>query len=299
MKKLFVFLVLIWGIMPHAQELQAEVQINHSQVAGSNDMVFKTLQKSLRDFINNTSWTGQRLQNFEKIKCNFAIVISEKPSSNVFNGSIVVQAVRPIYNSQYETPLININDNNFSFKYDENENLIFNNRQFSGKNLIDVISFYVYLVLGYDADSFKNKGGQKWFETAKQIAQNSQNKGFKGWSEMEGQRTRGALVNRLLRQDMDSFRNVYYSYHRLGLDNMASNQNSAALNTADALLKLKTYADDFQMNYPFNLFIDTKKEEIFNLFNSVHSASIDIAALKSLMSTFSPRDNDSKWDKWK
>ena len=126
--------------------------------------VYKTLEKNLRDFINNTSWTGKKLQNFEKIKCNFAIVINEKTGSNNFKASIVIQAVRPVFNTTYETPLLNLNDTNFSFDYTENENLVFNERQFSGKNLIDVISFYVYTILGYDGDSYKVRGGQPWFE---------------------------------------------------------------------------------------------------------------------------------------
>ena len=168
-KSLYIFFAMLFCQSIYSQELLANVQINNQQIAGSNTQVFRILEKSLRDFINNTSWTGKKLQNFEKIKCNFAVVISERPSNNSFKGSIVVQATRPVFNSQYETPLMNINDTNFTFEYNENENLVFNERQFSGKNLIDVVSFYVYLILGYDADSFQLKGGQTWFDKAFKI----------------------------------------------------------------------------------------------------------------------------------
>lgn len=258
------------------------------------------MEKSLRDFINNTSWTGKKLQNFEKIKANFAIVITERPSQNQFKGSIVVQANRPVFDSQYETPLLNINDTQFTFEYIEYENLIFNERQFSGKNLTDVISFYIYTILGYDADSFKSQGGKEWFEKARKIAQNAESNSFDGWQSNGSPRSRTALINQILREDNLTLRNAYYVYHRLGLDNLSKqNQTIAKQGIANELLKLKYYENNFQMNYPFNVFIETKKDEIFNIFNSNNNGNVNIAELRNLMSVFSPKDIDTKWNKWK
>lgn len=299
-KSLYIFFAMLFCQSIYSQELLANVQINNQQIAGSNTQVFRILEKSLRDFINNTSWTGKKLQNFEKIKCNFAVVISERPSNNSFKGSIVVQATRPVFNSQYETPLMNINDTNFTFEYNENENLVFNERQFSGKNLIDVVSFYVYLILGYDADSFQLKGGQTWFDKAFKIAQNSQNQNYSGWNAVESQRNRGALISGLQNASTSTLRTVYYSYHRAGLDNLArQDQNPAKKTIAESLMQLKFYENNFQMNYPFSVFMETKSTEIFNIFNSGPNTSVNISELKSLMSIFSPKDIDTKWDKWK
>lgn len=299
-KSLYIFFAMLLCQSIYSQELLANVQINNQQIAGSNTQVFRILEKSLRDFINNTSWTGKKLQNFEKIKCNFAVVISERPSNNSFKGSIVVQATRPVFNSQYETPLMNINDTNFTFEYNENENLVFNERQFSGKNLIDVVSFYVYLILGYDADSFQLKGGQTWFDKAFKIAQNSQNQNYSGWNAVESQRNRGALISGLQNENTSTLRTVYYSYHRAGLDNLArQDQNPAKKTIAESLMQLKFYENNFQMNYPFSVFMETKSTEIFNIFNSGPNTSVNISELKSLMSIFSPKDIDTKWDKWK
>ena len=299
-KSLYIFFAMLLCQSIYSQELLANVQINNQQIAGSNTQVFRILEKSLRDFINNTSWTGKKLQNFEKIKCNFAVVISERPSNNSFKGSIVVQATRPVFNSQYETPLMNINDTNFTFEYNENENLVFNERQFSGKNLIDVVSFYVYLILGYDADSFQLKGGQTWFDKAFKIAQNSQNQNYSGWNAVESQRNRGALISGLQNENTSTLRTVYYSYHRAGLDNLArQDQNPAKKTIAESLMQLKFYENNFQMNYPFSVFLETKSTEIFNIFNSGPNTSVNISELKSLMSVFSPKDIDTKWDKWK
>lgn len=301
MKKIFtLFFIGFLFQFSLGQEILANVQINAQQMGGSNTQVFRTLEKSLRDFINNTSWTGKKLQNFEKIKANFAIVIMERPSNNSFKGSLVVQAVRPVFNTTYESPLMNINDMNFAFEYTENENLIFNERQFSGKNLIDVVSFYVYTILGYDGDSFKVRGGQPWFEKAQKISNNAQNQNFAGWSVLEGTRTRGQLIDNLLKTEQNTLRNVYYTYHRAGLDNLGKqDQSSAKRIISDALLQLRAYENNFQMNYPVNLFIDTKKNEIFEIFNSGNNATAKMNELKQLFVVLSPKDIDSKWNKWK
>lgn len=300
MKKLFTFFLLIFTLqLSFAQELLATVQVNAQQLGGSNTQVYKTLEKNLRDFVNNTSWTGKKLQNFEKIKCNFAIVVSER-SGNNFKGAIVVQAVRPVFNTTYDTPLMNLNDTNFSFDYTENENLVFNERQFSGKNLIDVISFYVYTILGYDGDSYKVRGGQEWFEKAQKISNNSQNQSFAGWSVIEGPKTRASLVDNILKPEQNTLRNLFYTYHRAGLDNLGKQNQSAGKKViADALLQLKNYENNFQMNYPVNIFIDSKKQEIFDIFNNGNNANINMADLKSLFTTLAPREIDSKWNKWK
>lgn len=301
MKKLFTIFILIFSLnLSFSQELLATVQVNAQQLGGSNNQVYRTLEKNLRDFINNTSWTGKKLQNFEKIKCNFAIVITERTGSNNFRGNIIVQAVRPVFNTTYESPLLNINDTNFGFEYTENENLVFNERQFSGKNLIDAVSFYVYTILGYDGDSYRVRGGQEWFEKAQKISNNSQNQNFAGWSLIEGNKTRAALIDNILKPEQNTLRNLFYTYHRAGLDNLAKqDQSSAKKIIADALLQLKTYENNFQMNYPVNLFIDTKKQEIFDIFSNGNNATVNMTELKALFVTMAPREIDSKWNKWK
>ena len=300
MKHIFTLFLLVIAQLAYSQEILANVQVNYSQLGGSNTQVYKTLEKNLKDFINNTSWTGKKLQNFEKIKCNFAIVINSKEGNSRYKSSIVVQASRPVYQTSYETPILNINDTDFSFDYTENENLTFNERQFSGKNLIDVVSFYVYTILGYDGDSFKANGGQEWFEKAQKISQNSQNQRFSGWSVVEGPRTRANLIDNILKPENSTLRNVYYTYHRTGMDNLAQqDQLPAKRNIYESVMKLKFYENNFQMNYPFNVFLDTKKNEIFEIFNNGNNAGINVNDLKTLMNTISPKDSDSKWNKWK
>ncbi|MDR2237517.1 MAG: DUF4835 family protein [Chryseobacterium sp.] len=300
MKKIIsLFLLLFIYQLSFSQELLAAVQVNSQQVQGSNQQAFKALEKSLRDFINNTSWTGKKLQNFEKIKCNFAIVIVEK-DGNRYKGNIVIQAVRPVYNTTYESPLVNLQDQRFAFEYIENENLVFNERQFSGKNLIDVVSFYVYLILGYDADSFQSMGGSPWFSKAQQIAQNSQNRNYEGWNTINEPRSRTILINEIINPNWSQLRSAMYSYHRAGLDNLFNQDQTTAKKVIfDALMQLKTYENNFQQAYFINLFIDNKSDEIFNIFNSGNNGGVVMNDLKQLMTTFAPKYIDNKWSKWK
>ncbi|AZB00614.1 DUF4835 family protein [Chryseobacterium joostei] len=292
----FLFFICNLGF---SQELLATVQVNSQQIGGSNQQAFKSLEKSLRDFINNTSWTGKKLQNFEKIKCGFAIVISER-NVNKFTGTIVVQAVRPVYNTTYESPLLNLQDQRFSFEYIENENLIFNERQFSGKNLTDVISFYIYLILGYDADSFQSMGGSPWFAKAQQIAQNAQNRNYDGWNTINEPRSRSILINEIINPNWSQLRSTIYTYHRSGMDNLFNQDQTAGKKVIfDALMQLKRYENSFQQGFFFNLFMDTKSDEIFNIFNSGNNGGLILNDLKQNMIILSPKNADNKWNKWK
>lgn len=301
MKKILsIFLLLFLFNLNFSQELLATVQVNSQQMGGTNQSVYKALEKSLRDFINNTSWTGKKLQNFEKIKSNFAIVITKR-EENRFTGNIVVQAVRPVFNTTYESPLINLQDQRFTFDYVENENLIFNERQFSGKNLIDVISFYIYIILGYDADSFQSMGGTQWFQKAQQIAQNGESQNtYEGWKLIKEPRGRSVLIKEIMSPNWSQVRATMYTYHRAGLDNLFNQDQTAAKKVIfDALMQLKMYENTFQQSYYFNLFLDNKSDEIFNIFNSGNNGGIVLADLKNEMIILAPKYTEEKWSKWK
>jgi hypothetical protein len=150
-----------------------------------------------------------------------------------------------------------------------------------------------------DAGTFQMKGGTPWFDKAMKITQNSQNQNYAGWSQIESPRNRGVLISAILSEQNSTLRNFYYNYHRTGLDNLAkADQISTKQIIASELMKLKFYDNNFQMNYPFNIFIESKKDEIFNIFNSNNNGSVNMSELKQLMNTFSPKDSDSKWNKW-
>ncbi|MDR1876344.1 MAG: DUF4835 family protein [Flavobacteriaceae bacterium] len=300
MKRLsLVFLVLILPAFSYSQELLAEVIVNYDKVKGSNNQVFTTLQKSLKDFINTTSWTGKQLSLQERIKCTFGITIDERLSSDQFKATIFIQSARPVYNSTYTTPVLNYQDTDFTFAYLESENLTFNDRRFSGKNLIDVITFYVYMILGYDADTFSQRGGTEYFTTAKKIADNSMNQGYDGWNSFDGPRTRGGIITDITDEKSNALRGISYQYHRLGLDNMASNELQSKTTIAANLLKLKTYSANYQF-YPLDIFLTAKREEIKNIFSGGAAVTAaNMTELKTLLQNINPINNNEYWDKIK
>ena len=269
MKKLAsVLFSVCLAVSVFSQNLIADVKVDYSQVQGSNTQIFQTLQKSLTTFVNSTKWTNDRLKTYERIEASFVINIKEK-DGNKFKASILVQSRRPVFNSTYYTPVLNMADENFTFQYQEFEELVFNDRKFSGKNLTDVITFYVYLVLGYDADTFAKDGGTDYFKTAKKIADYAQaNNNFSGWSELDGLKSRISLINNVLKADNSTLRNINYQYHRNGLDTMSENETRGKNAIGNTLLQLEFYqGGSFSQFYPLELFLTAKNAEISQIFS--------------------------------
>lgn len=297
MRKYFLIIFSFIVLQNSAQELLAEVTVDYSQVQSTSTTAYTALEKSLKDFINTTKWTDQNLKIFEKIECNFTIIIREKTGSNTYQANLLVQSRRPIFGSNYYSPILNVNDTDFSFEYTEYEQLIFNPRRFSDKNLTDVIGYYIYLILGYDADTFKREGGSEYFQTAQNIAGFAESSRYSGWSNMSGPRSRSSLVNDILGPKNKPLRTVYYNYHRLGLDTMQKNELNAKNTIGNALLTLENFqkTNNYAQNYPLDIFFLAKKSEIAQIYSGGLNASIQISKLKDLLNTISPA-NKTQWD---
>ena len=167
MRKILFFILFFSFSVVNSQELNCEVTVNSDKVGATNNQVFKTLQKSLMDFVNKTTWTEQEYKPNEKINCSMFITINSF-DSNQFEATIQVQSSRTIYNSTYSSPMLNINDKDFNFNYTEFENLLFNPNSFDS-NLVSVIAFYSYLIIGTDAESFEPDGGNPYFQLRKTL----------------------------------------------------------------------------------------------------------------------------------
>lgn len=281
-----------------AQEFMATVTVDYSQVQGSNNQVFQTLEKSLRDFINTTKWTEGRYKIHEKIEANFLVIVTGRSGSN-FQARLQIQSRRPIFNSTYYSPILNFVDSNFDFEYTEFEELIFNPRKFSGKNLTDVMAYYVYFVLGMDADSFQKEGGTQYFNICRQITTNANGQRYSGWGEIDGNKSRATLINNILKSDNSTLRNLYYQYHRVGLDAMSDNETRAKNTIGNALLTLSFYQKgNYALFYPLDLFFMAKKDEIGKIFNGGMMSSVDIAAIKEILNSLSPT-NSQIWNNLK
>lgn len=299
MNKLKALLVcLVCSFTLNAQEFLAKVTVDYSSVQGSNTQVFQTLEKSLSDFINTTKWTENRYKVHEKIEANFLIIITER-NSNSFKARLQIQSRRPVFNSTYFTPILNFIDNNFDFEYTEYEELIFNPRKFSNKNLTDVIAFYVYYILGMDADTFQLEGGTNYFKISQQIASYATGSKYSGWGEMDGNKSRASLINNTLKPTNKTLRNLYYQYHRVGLDQMSENETRAKNTIGNALETLSFYQNgNYALFYPLDIFFMAKKDEIGKIFGGGLVSSVNIANIKEILNALSPT-NSSIWNNLK
>ena len=219
-KKIFLSIFLFCFCCVKAQELNCNLVVNAQQTGNENVQVFKTLEKQLSDFVNNTTWTDKEFEPFERIDCSMVITIIDYDSDS-FQATIQIQSARPVHNSNYSTPVYNFNDRDFNFNYLEYQNLNFNSKQFES-NLISVIAFHVYIILGMDADTFELNGGQNYFDIARDIANYSQIGNIKGWQPARGgDQTRRALIDQIMSKTYSEFRISLYDYHRNGLDIMS------------------------------------------------------------------------------
>ena len=290
-KLVFLFSFVFFTISTNSQELNCLVNINYEQVSGSNLQVFKTLQTALTEFINQTKWTNRVVQTEERVDCAMNIIITSR-NDNTFTSSIQIQSTRPVYGSSYQTPVLNLRDSDFTFKYNEFDPLIYNKNSFDS-NLISTIVFYVYTILGVDADTFSEYGGQAELEEAQNVMLQAQQSNLASWQNVIGKQNRFLLIDNLLAPKLKVFRDVLYDYHIKGLDNFATNKEFAKQTIEDSVLKVENIFNKTVGNYLIRLFFDAKADEIVNIYADGPRTRNAINLVESLKK-ISP-NNNSKW----
>ena len=292
MRKLSFLILLIFSIsVAKAQELNALVTVNYNQVQGSNTQVFKTLQQALGEFINQTKWTNKAVKPDERIDCAFTIIVTSR-NDNTFTTTLQVQSTRPVYGSTYASPILNIKDNDFNFKYNEFDPLIYNRNSFDS-NLISTIVFYVNVILGVDADTFKRNGGDTYLKEAQNVMLQAQQSGLASWQNVVGKQNRFLLIDNLLSPKLAVYRTALYDYHRYGLDNFGTNKNSAKQAIENAVISLEGIYNKTVGNYLIRLFFDAKADEIVNMYSDGPNTS-NQNRLTDIVRKISP-NNNSKW----
>lgn len=287
--RISLFLLLFVGVV-QAQQLNCSVQINSSKVTNANQQIFKNLKTSVTDFVNKTDWTGDEYKQNEKIECSMVITINTY-DSNQFTATIQVQSTRPIYNSTYASPVFNYNDNDFSFRYIEFEQMQFNPSNFDS-NLVSVLAYYSYMIIGFDADTYSLLGGNKSFETAQQIVTVAQQSGTKGWSQSDGNQNRFFLVNDVMSGTYDAYRQALYQYHREGLDNMSTDVKGSkdkvisSINGLLAIYKVRPNA------FLTRVFFDAKADEIVSILSG--GPKVSLTETIDNLNKLSPL-NTAKW----
>lgn len=289
-----VFLMVILGFGLKAQELNCTVAVNAEQTGQSNLQVFKTLKNEVQEFMNKTTWTNQNFKQQERIDCSIVIIVSEF-SGDAFSASIQVQSSRPVYNSVYKTPVFNFNDKQFDFRYTEFQPMNYNPNSFDS-NLVAVLSYYAYTILGLDAATFQPNGGEPYFEVAKRIVNTAQQRFESGWSAQSGNQSRYQLNEDLLSPNFTAYNDILYAYHRNGLDYMTDNTKEAKQSLAVTLRLFDDLYNNRPNNFLTRIFFDAKADEVSKLFSD--GPQINVAGLKSTLNKVAPTKS-AYWNKIK
>jgi len=275
MYKRFVFFgfFLLAANLVHAQELQAKVTVLAQRVNSTVDKnVFTTLQTQLTNLLNNRKWTSDVYQANEKIQCNFLVNIESIVSDNVYKASLTIQAARPIFNAAYQSPLINFQDADFTFKYVQYQPVDFNENQVQGTdalaaNLSATFAYYVYMILGLDYDSFSIKGGVNYFTKAQNIVNNApEAREINGWKSFDGSRNRYWLAENIMNTRYNVMHDVFYGYYRSALDSMYTDEGIARANALGVLTKLQALNQDNPSTMIVQFFIQNRAQEFIGIF---------------------------------
>jgi hypothetical protein len=277
-----------------AQELNCQITVDTQQVNQTNQQIFKTLERALTDFVNKTQWTNKKYAPSERINCNMLINVSQW-NSDEFVATLQVQASRPVYNSSFETPIFNFNDRQFRFIYQEFQPIVYNPNQFTS-NLVAVVAYYVYVILGIDADTFSLRGGSDYYAQAQQIVNLSQTTSFLGWKEADGNRTRWMLLDNMLNNTHKEYRTVMYNYHRVGLDVMADDPRAGKEAISASMELFKALVNRRPNSFLLQTFFDAKAEEIQDVFSG--GPKVNVVRLVETLNKVAPFYS-SNWGKIK
>lgn len=250
-----------------AQELNCRVEVNASQIEGTNKSVFETLQASINEYVNTTKWSDALFSPNEKIEANmFFTITGYDESTGMMSGSLQVQSVRPVYNSSYVTTLLNFKDNKVEFTYNENEPLVYSETEMQSQ-LTAIINFYVNLILAVDFDSFSLHGGDRYFDRLELIVHQAQSAGESGWRTFEDTKNRAAVLNSFTSPSTSGIRDLYYKYHIQGLDMMSVSPEKGR-GAIDSSLDILTgvYSAD-PMSVGLSMFKDAKLDELVNVYS--------------------------------
>jgi Domain of unknown function (DUF4835) len=266
---LIIILAGIPGLLK-AQELNCNVQVSAQMIQGSNREIFVNMQRDIYEFMNNTVWTNHVFSYAERIDCNMLINLTEQISGDEFKGTIQIQLRRPAFNTTYNSTMLNFVDNNFQFRYVEFQTMEFDPTTYRS-NLISVLAYYTYIILGIDYDSYSPLGGTEFFQMAEKIVTNAQNAPESGWKPYDGSRNRNRywLVKNILNKEYEGVRQFIYEYDINGLDRMESRITEARASISESLRLIQDVyrkkPDPYM--YFLQIIIDSKSEELINIFS--------------------------------
>jgi len=285
MRKFCYLLFFFFASVLSAQEFICEVSINAEQTGQPNLSVFKTLETALSEFINNTKWTQTTYKTEERIPCAIFINITSYDTNTSFQASIQVQASRPVFGSNYKTTTANFNDTDFNFEYLAFQPLVYNENGDQG-NLVAVISYYLYTILGLEADTLEELGGTAFYKKAKQIVNIAQASGSAGWSPASGTQSRFRWNDDILSGIFNDFRKSLYTYHLKGLDVMSTDAKAGKESIINSLNALKKVNQSRPNSYVLRTFFDAKSTEISRILSG--GPKLNVSKTADLLRSISP-----------
>ena len=261
---IFILAILLPGLN-YAQELFCQVIVNADQVQSTERSIFREMETTFAQFMNDMKWTNDVYQMHERIRCNLNITINSMPSIGVFTASVQVQSVRPVFDSNYETIVLNFADRNFEFQYTESMPLEYQENTFNN-NLVSMLSFYAYVIIGLDRDTFSKLGGNDYFNRALNIANLAQQSESSGWQPFDSNRNRYWLIENLTNSQLQGIREGMYNYHRLALDRFISDPDDARVQILGMLKEIEEVKDLYTNSILIISFFDAKTNELINMF---------------------------------
>lgn len=274
-----------------AQEFYCNISVYSPSVEGTEKKVFQTMQTDLYEFVNNRKWTNYSYKTEERLECSMMITINKRISSDQFEGKINVVLKRPVYRTSYNTDMLNLVDKDFNFRYVEFEPLVFTDDSYTS-NITSVVAYYLYIMLGIDADSFSKFGGTPYFEKARAVVNAAQNSPEKGWKAFESLKNRFWLVENFLNSSYNPLREGLYQYHRLGLDQMSENIEIGRSSVNEFLLGLQKVNREKPNLYAVQLLLDAKRDELINIYSQ--AANLDKTKAVNILKEIDPA-NSSKY----
>jgi hypothetical protein len=268
MKKFYTVVFLILSIVGngYTQELNCDVTIIPPQLVTTDPAIFQSMETDFEQFLNARKWTNDNFSLEERIECNIQITIETQANARLFQATLQVGSSRPVYNSDYKTPILSLNDRNFDFIYDENTLIQWSSDQHRD-NLSSTLAYYAYLIIGMDYDSFSMEGGNEALLLCQTIVSNAQTAPDPGWRANEkNNQNRYWLIENLMAQTFKPLRECMYNYHRLGMDKLESNPEAARKVIGDALVTLRSIHKIKPSSYNLQVFFYAKSDEIVNLF---------------------------------
>jgi hypothetical protein len=284
--KTLVCILSLFSCVVVAQDFNATVVVDASRINQSNLQIFNSLEKQLSDFINKTSFSEKRIETAHRIPVNFFLNISAY-ENNSFEATLQIQSSRPIYNSMYMSPLVLIKDPEVSFQFQEFAPLILNENNIDN-NLVAIFSYYAYLVIALDADSFSFNSGSAYYSKAQNVMALAQSRSFSGWTLNNRSFNRVLLLNLLSNNESVLFKKALYEYHLKGLDNMIYDPVNSKQSIVKAIGYLKSFGNNGTHRTLVQSFFDAKANEILDIFTGGPQIPIDnlVTSLQSLAPLF-------------